>query len=173
MIGDTLFDCGESLDRYLADYKWSDEVARRVLELRERIREVQTWIDGSGAELLANLHPLKEPGPPPPAFVRWMQDNGQEGADKDTGAMAPGVSAAAPINWREVARELATALANIPPAEVWRDYLANDNRIAAYTFEFWSDHADEAGERWRVAEDAAARNEAVTSDPSSETGVQE
>ena len=73
MIGDTLFDCGESLDKYLTDYEWSEEVVRRVREVRERIREVQEWIDRSGAELLANVRLHEKPMPP---FIQWMQNNG-------------------------------------------------------------------------------------------------
>jgi hypothetical protein len=73
MIGDTLFDCGESLDQYLADYEWPDEVRRRVQEVRERIREVQVWIDSGDAECLHNVK-LQQPTVPP--FIQWMQANG-------------------------------------------------------------------------------------------------
>ena len=55
MIGDSLFDCGESLDHYLANYEWPDVVAQRVRKLREDIRSVQEWLDGSQAETLANV----------------------------------------------------------------------------------------------------------------------
>lgn len=50
MIGDTLFDCGESLDWYLSRYEWPAHVADRVQRLREEIRSVQKWIDDGGAE---------------------------------------------------------------------------------------------------------------------------
>lgn len=71
--------------------------------------------------------------------------------------MAPDVNTAAPVNWRDIARELASALASVPTAEVWRDYAAND-QIATYIAEYWSEKADEAGERWRAAEDGTERD---------------
>jgi len=55
MIGDSLFDCGESLDHYLANYEWPEAVATRVRQLREEIREVQQWLDASGREALGSV----------------------------------------------------------------------------------------------------------------------
>ncbi len=55
MIGDSLFDCGESLDHYLANYEWPPEVESRVRELREKIREVQLWLDSSTFETIGNV----------------------------------------------------------------------------------------------------------------------
>lgn len=71
--------------------------------------------------------------------------------------MAPDVNTATPVNWRDIARELASALASVPTAEVWRDYAAND-QIATYIADHWSEQADEAGERWRAAEEGAERD---------------
>lgn len=61
MIGDTLFDCGKSLDYYLTNYESSEEVAERIRTLREEIRAVQTWIDKSHAELLVNVRLRRAP----------------------------------------------------------------------------------------------------------------
>lgn len=55
MIGDTLFDCGEDLDRYLSHYEWPVEVEYRVRRLREEIRYVQRWLDEGSHETFANI----------------------------------------------------------------------------------------------------------------------
>jgi hypothetical protein len=55
MIGDTLFDCGESLDHYLANYEFAAEVHARVRKLREEIRAVQQWIDAGQFECVGNV----------------------------------------------------------------------------------------------------------------------
>jgi len=59
MIGDTLFDCGESLDHYLVNYQWPDEVKARVRRLREDIREVQQWLDAGPFENVGNVRPIR------------------------------------------------------------------------------------------------------------------
>ncbi len=72
--------------------------------------------------------------------------------------MAPDGKAAAPANWREIAKELAQALATVPNANVWRDF-ADGDRNAGYIVDHWSDEADDAGERWQAAEHDAACDE--------------
>ena len=57
MIGDTLFDCGQSLDHYLTNYEWPKEVADRVQRLRDQIRDAQEWIDAGQFEVLGNVRP--------------------------------------------------------------------------------------------------------------------
>jgi hypothetical protein len=55
MIGDTLFDCGESLDHYLSTYDWPIEVEARVRALRDEIGEVQRWLDSNTFENVGNV----------------------------------------------------------------------------------------------------------------------
>jgi hypothetical protein len=55
MIGDALFDCGESLDHYLTNFEWPAEVADRIQRLREQIRDAQEWIDAGRFEFLGNV----------------------------------------------------------------------------------------------------------------------
>jgi hypothetical protein len=72
MIGDALFDCVESLDHYLANYEWPEEVEARVRQLRKEIKNVQKWIDSCSAECLGNVR-QRDSRPP---FIVWMEANG-------------------------------------------------------------------------------------------------
>lgn len=58
-------------------------------------------------------------------------------------------------DWRQIAKELAYALANVPNVNVWRDF-ADGDRNATYIVDYWSHEAEIAGERWREAEHDAA-----------------
>lgn len=69
MIGDTLFDCGESLDHYLRTYEWTPEVEARVRLLREQIRAVQEWLDAGPFELIGNVRVKDESATSIPEFV--------------------------------------------------------------------------------------------------------
>ena len=60
MIGDALFDCGESLDHYLQNYEWPQEVKGRIRRLLNEIRETQRWIDRGEFELLQNVRPAAD-----------------------------------------------------------------------------------------------------------------
>jgi hypothetical protein len=82
MIGDTLFDCGESLDRYLADYEWPEEVEARVRQLREEIRKVQRWIDAGPSELVGYVR-LRNARP---SFIKWMEQAGLGRAERSGGS---------------------------------------------------------------------------------------
>jgi hypothetical protein len=72
--------------------------------------------------------------------------------------MAADGNSRGPTNWREIARELAQALACVPNVNVWRDF-ADGDRNATYIVDHWSHDADDAGERWRAAEHDAACDE--------------
>ena len=55
--------------------------------------------------------------------------------------------------WREIAKELAQALATVPNENVWRDY-AEGISAARHTVDFWRNEVDSIGERWRASEHA-------------------
>jgi hypothetical protein len=54
-------------------------------------------------------------------------------------------------NWRQIANELAHALAHAPCESVWRDYLRGDSE-AVRVVDFWTQKCDAIGERWYRAE---------------------
>jgi hypothetical protein len=56
-------------------------------------------------------------------------------------------------SWREIARELAQALAAVPNEHVWRDY-AEGVSAARHAVDFWRDEIETIGERWQAAEQA-------------------